>query len=202
MARPPSSDAQDAACGETHAPDEELLSAFLSGEDTMFGELVRRYEQPLHAFICRLSGRPSAAPDLFQETFMRAFENAGSFRGTSSFRTWLYAIAANVCRSHQRKAQRDRHVSTETGAERADGSPGPDADAASRDVAARIARAVGELPDQQREVFVLRVYEEMGYPQIAEAVGRPLGTVKSQMRLALSKLRGQLRELADAYDLA
>jgi len=201
MERPSSNDAGDAALGETNVRDEELLSAFLNGEEAMFSELVHRHEEPLYSFICRLSGRPSDAADLFQETFVRVFEKAESFRGASSFKTWLYSIAANVCRSHGRKAAREVPAATGGHAEHANGSPGPDAAAASREVGTLIADAVGELPHEQREVFILKVYHDMTYPEIAEATRRPLGTVKSQMRLALRKLREKLRALADAYEL-
>lgn len=201
MACPPSHDAGDVQRGEMHAPDAELLSAFLRGEEHMFSELVRRHERPLYGFICRLTGRPSDAADLFQETFVRVFEKADSFTGKSSFKTWLYSIATNVCRSHGRRARRNRHVAREEAPASLDASRDPAATAASRDVGSKISRAVAELPQEQREVFAMRVYDEMSYREIAEAVGRPVGTVKSQMRRALRKMRVLLRSLADAYDL-
>jgi len=175
--------------------DEQALAAFLRGESEMFAELVRRYEQPLHAFICRLTGEASEAPDLFQETFVRVFQHAASFRGTSRFKTWLYAIAANVCRSRFRAAApRPAEL-----ADPPDRAPGPNGAAVSHEVGERIALAVQGLPLEQREVFVLKAYDEMSYPDIARALGRPLGTVKSQMRLALVKLRTALHDLAEAY---
>ena len=189
----------DDAGSSDNTSDEELLSAFMRGEREMFAELVYRYEAPLYGFICRLTGSPDRAPDLFQETFMRAFEGAGTFSGASSFRTWLYAIAANVCRSQGRKERRAKHADIEVSPEPANGSPGPDGAADSREIGHRIAQAVGELPDEQREVFILKVYQDMTYPEVAEAVARPIGTVKSQMRLAVAKLRAELRGLAEAH---
>jgi len=188
MARPPS--------------DEQLLAAFLRGEDTMFAEIVRRYEAPLHAFICRLTGDAGEAPDLFQETFIRVAQHAGSFRAESRFKTWLYAIAANVCRSHLRQAKRRQSLSADAVPDEPDRGPGPNGAAASREIGQRIATAVGALPVEQREVFILKAYDELSYPEIARALGRPLGTVKSQMRLALTKLRVELREIAEAYGVA
>ena len=182
--------------------DEQLLAAFVRGDSAMFAELVHRYEQPLHAFICRLSGRPGDAPDVFQETFVRAFQHAASFRGDSSVKTWLYAIAANVCRSRLRRANDFQPLSDGQAAERPDAADGPNGAAESTELGRRIAAAVGVLPAEQREVFVLKAYEELSYPQIAEALGRPLGTVKSQMRLALGKLRADLHQIAQDYGLA
>ena len=186
---------------EGEASDERLLGLFLDGDDAMFGELVRRYERPLHGFICRLTGQPGAAADLFQETFLRAFQHAGSFRGRSRFKTWLYAIAANVCRSHARKAMRRRTVSDEDAPEPPDPAPGPNGAAASQEIGERVARAVGTLPASQREVVVLKLYDELTYSEIAQALGRPLGTVKTQMRAALKALRPRLRAIAEAHGL-
>jgi len=165
----------------------------------MFAELVRRYELPLHAFICRLTGQPGEAPDLFQETFLRVFEHAASFRGRSSFKTWLYAIAANVCRSRLRSSRRRQTLPQTDVLEQVDTTRGPNGAAEAAEIGRRIGEAVGALPVEQREVFVLRIYDEMTYREIAEALDRPLGTVKSQMRAALGKLRAALRALAEAY---
>lgn len=168
----------------------------------MFGELVRRYERSLHGFVCRLTGEPGAAADLFQETFLRVFQHAASFRGGSRFKTWLYAIAANVCRSHARKAMRRRTVSDEDAPEPPDPAPGPNGAAQSEEIGERVARAVRELPVAQREVVVLKLYDELSYSEIADALGRPLGTVKTQMRAALKALRPRLRSIAEAYGLS
>ena len=176
--------------------DEELLAAFLRGEEAMFAELVRRYEEPLHAFICRLTGEPAEAPDLFQETFIRVFQHAATFRGESRFKTWLYAIAANVCRSHRKRGRESFSAAEKTPVPFSHGTNGA---AEAKEIGQRIGQAVGALPLEQREVFVLKVYDELSYAEIARAVGRPLGTVKSQMRLALGKLRAELRQIAEAY---
>ena len=186
----------------TRASDERLLSAFLEGDETMFSALVHRYEQPLHAFICRVTGEPADAADLFQETFVRVYQKAGTFRSDSSLKTWLYSIAVNLCRSQMRKRRGELHVPIEAGRGVAVHSrPGPNGLEA-EEIGSRVAAAVKRLPLEQREVFVLRVYDEMTYGDISAALERPLGTVKSQMRSALAKLRGDLRDIARAYGVA
>ena len=91
----------DVAQGSAHSaapsrlPDEDVLAAFLRGDEAMFSELVHRYEKPLYGFICRAGGDPSNAADIFQETFVRVFQRASTFSGQSSFKTWLYAVALN-----------------------------------------------------------------------------------------------------------
>jgi RNA polymerase sigma-70 factor (ECF subfamily) len=187
---------------DAQTPDESLLSGFLSGDERMFTELVRRYEQPLYRFICRLTGDPAESADLFQETFVRVYQRAGTFRGASPFRTWVYAIAVNLCRARQRQKQRWASGLEVTAHDPPNGSPGPRQIAESMEIGDRIAAAVAMLPDEQRAVFVLKVYEEMTFQSIAELLERPVGTVKSQMRLALGRLRGELRDLAEAYDVS
>jgi len=179
--------------------DEWLLAAFLRGEEAMFAELVHRYEQPLHAYLCRLTGQPAEAPDLFQETFVRVFQHAASFQGRSRFKTWLYAIATNVCRSRLRRPAPPEAAADDEPPDRA---PGPNGAAASHEVGQRIAQAVSGLPVEQREVFLLKAYDALSYPEIARALGRPLGTVKSQMRLALVKLRADLSGIARDYGIS
>jgi len=198
-ARPTPSDGRREAPPSRGASDEQLLAGFLEGQEAMFTEIVRRYEDPLFGFICRLTGRPSDAADIFQETFVRVFQKAHTFGGRSSFKTWLYTVAANVCRARMRAAQ--RHPEKADPPEQVHLAT-PNGHAASKEIGERIARAVGRLPVDQREVFVLKTYEELTYPQIAAALVRPLGTVKSQMRLALSKLRADLHALAEAYEIS
>jgi len=194
--------ADNPARGWHEAADEALLCGFLRGEQAMAAELVRRYEQPLYRFLRRLSGNPSDVPDLFQETFLRALRGAGSFGGRSLFKSWLYAIAVNVCRAHARSERRKPMTSLPQAEVAVNGSPRP-ADAAERtELGERVAQAVATLPPGQHEVFILRAYEEMDYRQIAEVLGRPLGTVKSQMRLALGKMRAALQEIGRAYGAA
>ena len=186
------------------ASDEEILSTFLKGDEAMFTELVRRYEKPLYAFICRMTGDEADASDLFQETFVRVYRSAGSFRRDSRFKTWLYAIAANLCRSRLRKDRGEVTLSLDAGDAARElsspGEPGPNG-LESEEIGRHVTAAVKELPSEQREVVLLRVYDEMSYAEIATTLGRPLGTVKTQMRLAVQRLRGRLHGIAQAYGM-
>ena len=202
MARMPADYADPATGGRAGALDEELLSGFLRGEEHMFAELVQRHERSLYTFIARFTGRQAEAPDLFQETFVRVFQHADSFSGRSSFKTWLYAIALNVCRTHARKAPKRQTALDPADALLVSPAPGPNGTAAREEIGKRIAGAVAGLPDEQREVFILKAYDEMKYGEIADSLGRPLGTVKSQMRVALRKMRAALRDIAEAYGIA
>jgi RNA polymerase sigma-70 factor (ECF subfamily) len=177
--------------------DEQLLAGFLAGRQEMFEELVHRYERPLYAFICRMSGGEAQAADIFQDTFVRVFRHADSYGARSSVKAWLYVIAANVCRSNFAKVQRHRMERHDDGAEHENGGPTVPSQLEAKETGELIANAVATLPREQREVFVLKAYEEMTYPQIARMLDRPVGTVKSQMRYALRKLQGRLQALRD-----
>ncbi len=183
-------------------PDEQALLLFLEGDQAMFSELVRRYERPLYAFLVRLTGDREGAADLFQETFVHMWRSARTFRRESRFKTWLYAIAANAWRSSLRRRHDEVSLNEGDPLPAPDAAPGAAGALESEEIGARIGRAVGTLPPEQREVFVLRIYEKMDYAAIAATLNRPLGTVKSQMRLAVFRLRNSLRDLARAYGIS
>jgi len=177
--------------------DEQLLADFLEGQQEMFEKLVHRYEQPLYAFICRMTGSEAQAADIFQDTFVRVFRYADSYGSKSSVKTWLYTIAANVCRTNIAKARRHPSGQDICKGEHQNGGPSVPSQLEAKETGKLIAEAVATLPQEQREVFVLKAYEDMTYPQIARALNRPVGTVKSQMRYALRKLRSSLQVLVD-----
>jgi RNA polymerase sigma factor (sigma-70 family) len=181
--------------------DEELMAGLVKGQTAMFEDLVRRYEPRLFGFICRLTANEADAADLFQETFLRVYTKAHDFQGKGSFRSWLYAIAANLCRSHATRHVRLVPTDPEDLPDLPNEGPLPDAALASEAIGRRIAAAIAILPAEQREVFVLKAYEELSYPEIADLLGRPVATVKSQMRYALEKMRALLHDLAQVHDL-
>ena len=190
------------APGPSQPSDEQALAAYLRGDKAMVAELVRRYERPLFGLLIRLTGRPADAADLFQETFLRVMQHADSFAGESRFKTWLYSVAINVSRMHRRGALRHPAEPLDAAPPPAVRDPGPDGGAERSEIGARVAEAVERLPEAQREVLVMKVYDDMNYREIAAALGRPVSTVKSQMRLALERLRGVLHGLGRDYGAA
>ncbi|MDP6507204.1 MAG: sigma-70 family RNA polymerase sigma factor [Planctomycetota bacterium] len=199
---PTSADSDSGLSGSVEESDETLLSRFLSGEEEMFTKLVRRYEQSLYAFIYRLSGDRADASDSFQETFVRVYQHGDRFRGDSRFKTWLYSIATNVCREQARKKLRKGVTGEAVDPNSPDSRPGPRMAAQSSEIGERIEVAVSALPDEQHEVFVMKVYEELTFQEISDVIDCPLGTVKSRMRNALKKVRTDLSDLAEAYDFS
>ena len=193
--------------------DEQLLAAYRGGDVRAFEKLLARYEKPIWSFLRRFVRDAEAAEDLLQEVFLRvvrdAQESGPAWKGESKFSTWLYTIARNLCIDRARRTAvrgsspsidgpTDADAETATLHERI-AAPGPSTDAvvAGHEAARRIDRAVAELPDDQREVFLMREVMELPFAEIASMVGVSEPTVKSRMRYALEKLRVALADLGD-----
>ena len=159
-----------------------------------FETLMKRYERPIFGFILRQVGDRGRAEDLFQETFLRIYSRVETCRQPESFKPWAFAIAANLCRNEARRQHEEPR-------ERVNGhaaqQPTPEGAAQSSEARQRIARALGRLPEAQREVFILYHYTRLSYDEIARTLEVPLGTVKSRMNAALSALRELLAELRE-----
>ena len=186
--------------------DVALLQAYRDGDLQAFEALFRRYRGPLFNFLLRRVRDRGRAEELYQDSWSKVIERAGAFRGDSKFSTWLYTIARNACIDHQRKMKHRGHASldeTQRGAnqpmvERV-ANPGlsPDQLAAGGALRDRIASAVEALPEEQREVFLLRQLQGLGFKEIAEVLGVPVNTVKSRMRYALERLQAGLGDLRE-----
>ena len=190
----------------SHSSDEELLRAYRDGDSAAFKTLFGRYRGPLFNFLLRRVRDRGRAEELYQDSWTKVIERSAEFRGDSKFSTWLYTIARNACIDHQRKMKFRGHASldeTQRGAnqpmvERV-ANPGlaPDQLASGQVLRERIRIAVEELPEEQREVFLLRQLQGLGFKEVAEVVGVPVNTVKSRMRYALERLQLGLDDLRE-----
>jgi len=195
--------------------DTDLLRQFVAGDPEAFLRLFHRYRKPVYNFIVRTVQDRNTAEDLLQDVFMRVIQRAEDFRGESKFTTWLYTIARNLCIDQIRKTNLRRNVSLngptrsfENGSKReapvqvVDRQPGADRNTNSRRLREAIADAVGALPEEQREVFLMRQVQNMPFQEIAIVVGVSENTIKSRMRYALEHLREILIDYeADAQSL-
>jgi RNA polymerase sigma-70 factor (ECF subfamily) len=190
----------------TEVSDEALMIRFQRGERAAFAQLVRRHKGALYNFALRQIRTPTTAEDVVQDAFMRVVQNAADFKHEARFSTWLYTIARNLCIDHMRKSALRKHPSLDE-AKRGDDGDGPTLGEQTADTRAsverevtgselkgRIVSAVDELPDDQREVFLLREVSNLPFKEIAEITGVPENTVKSRMRYALERLQAQLSE--------
>ncbi|MFB3854556.1 MAG: RNA polymerase sigma factor [Vicinamibacterales bacterium] len=171
--------------------DSDLVALVLAGSEKASRELVRRYERPVYNLIARMVGNPALAEDLAQETFLRMFRGLKSYDPGQKFSNWLLRIAHNLTVDHLRI----RRLDTVPLDEDPSGRPveervvaGPEDDPARAlersDIAAAIDRALARLRPEYRQLVVLRYLEDLGYEDLVEVTGLPLGTVKSFLHRA------------------
>ena len=188
--------------------DESLMLRYRDGDVRAFELLVTRHRKALFNFILRFVRDTAQAEDVTQETFLRLVKGADAYERQAKFTTWLYTIARNLCvdaarrGKHRKAASLDAPIGDEDGSASlldlvADGGAGVDRQAQSRELAVRLRQAIEALPDEQREIFLLREVADLQFNEIANVVGCPENTVKSRMRYALEKRREALEEYRD-----
>jgi len=172
------------------------VAAVRSGEAAAFDQLMLRWDRKIRGAAFRVLGSDDEAREVSQEAFLKAYRSLPTFKEEARFSSWLYQIALNLCRDRLRRRRGREFVSLDA---MGDAAPlglrsGPSAleRVQARDLADAIAAAVESLPDEQREVVVLKEYEELTFPEIAEVLGIPVSTVKTRLYRALGQLRGRL----------
>jgi RNA polymerase sigma-70 factor (ECF subfamily) len=171
--------------------DEELVRRHLRGDRAAFGMLVERHQRRVYNLAFRMLGRPEDAADATQDVFVTCFRKLGGFKGNAAFTTWMHRVAVNVSLDALRARKREQPG---RGEEPIEPPPAPDLAEAS-DTAVDVQRALLEVPEEFRAVLILHDVQGVPYEEIAEAIGAPLGTVKSRLhrgRVALARvLRGE-----------
>jgi RNA polymerase sigma-70 factor (ECF subfamily) len=170
--------------------DELLARARDKHDGDAFAELVRRHQGKVRGLLLRLSNNRTVADDLGQEVFLRAYRGLVGFEGRSRFSTWLYRIAYNVYLNHR---TRTRELSPlPDGFEVRAAAPQGRMSASGYDLRSDLEWAVAKLPDRYRSVITLYYLEDVSYPEIAEILDIPLGTVKTHLHRAKRMLRERL----------
>jgi len=187
--------------------DEELMLLYAEGEVKAFEILLKRYERPLFNFIVRSVRREDLAEELLQEVFIRVIKSASNYQQTAKFSTWIYTIARNICIDRARKKSGKELSLDQPIGDSNDGRSHVDlvADTASQVSTehdrtvflGKLEEALARLPEDQREVFLMREVSDLKFREISEILGVPVPTVKSRMRYALEALRGHMAEYAE-----
>ena len=176
--------------------DERLMLAFTQGSREAFTELFHRYKPPIYGFFCRRVSDSANAEELTQETFFALLRAAARYEPRALFRTYLYAISFKILRAHRRKAafraaflgQRNslpdpcKQDATESGL--------------------WVRRAVEKLHPLDREIVMLREFEQLSYAEIADVLQLPLNTVRSRLFRARTALRELLEPSASRAESA
>lgn len=191
------------------------MLAFKAGDARAFEVLVKRHRAPVFNFILRFTGHRARAEDLLQEAWLKVVRSASEYQPKARFTTWVYTIARNLCvdsarkESYRQTESLDAPVAAaDSGEGRAlgevlpDGGGSPERGAYNTRLRPLLEKALMSLPEEQREVFILREYSGVAFKEIAAVTGTSENTVKSRMRYALEGLRKRLEEFGVDGDLA
>jgi RNA polymerase sigma-70 factor (ECF subfamily) len=174
----------------SNPPDSELIERWNAGDERAATRLVDRHATAVAGYVASLGFRGDAQ-ELVQDTFIRAFGSLDSFRGESSLRTWLFAIARRLVLDARRADRRRRdteEVQESTAATEYDALD----DLVADEIQERLRSALGRLSRTQREVFVLRVNDGLSYKEIADVVGTTEGAARVHYHNALRQVKESL----------
>jgi RNA polymerase sigma-70 factor (ECF subfamily) len=183
---PNEANAPGAAGAASSTSDEQLMLAFSKGSSYAFDELFSRYKQPIYGFFRRRLSESAQAEELTQETFIALLRAASRYEPRALFRTYLYAIGFKILRAHRRKAAFRATFFGHRNSAR---------DPAKRDATESglwVRRAVEKLERMDREILLLREFEQLSYAEIADLLQLPLNTVRSRLFRARTSLRNLL----------
>ena len=181
--------------------DIELINRYIDGDRFCFNSLVWKWEKAIYNFVLRYLGKKEQARDITQRTFIRAYKNLHKLRDRKRFASWLYQIAANLCKDELKKlANRDLlsidliqennengHLMPEELVELSKNNP--DAEMNQKQIRNIIQKALQQLPEEQRVVIIMKEYQGLKFKEIAEALDESINTVKSRMYYGLNGLR-------------
>lgn len=188
---------------EAAVPERELVQRAKSGEGAAFDELVRRYQERIYATVYHMTSNHEDAADLAQEAFVRAFRALGSFKGESSFFTWVYRIAVNQTINFLKQRRHRGHLSLNDLDFQAENDPDlvalvsdrtPRRDAGLRELQERLNTAMQKLSEEHRMVVTLHDIQGLKHEQIAEIMKCNIGTVRSRLHYARQQLQAHLSD--------
>ena len=184
----------------TRTSDEILVGRLAAGDASAFDEIFERYHHQIYNFVKKQVSDSESVEDLVQEVFLRVYKSAKNFDVEKKFSSWLYKIALNEVKRHwKRSASRQTYsLNTPLGDEGGDTERAdlledqratPDQITETELFSKNLRHLIDRLPDKQRTVVMLKVYQDLTFEEIAEICECPLSTVLSRMRYAVNKLR-------------
>ncbi|MEN6459785.1 MAG: sigma-70 family RNA polymerase sigma factor [Syntrophomonas sp.] len=175
--------------------EEQLLKRSLLGDAEAFEEIVKKYQNKVYALTFRYMGNEEDAYDMAQEAFLKAYRSLGTFKGDSSFSTWLYRVTTNVCLDELRRRKRrilplslDEPLNTRGGEEvekeLIDQAPTADQIYEQKEFSQYIQSQLDKLKPDYKAILVLRDIMDLSYAEIADVLKCSVGTVKSRLSRA------------------
>ena len=180
----------------TREEERGIIALVLGGETSAFEELVLEHQNKVYSLALRMTGNEEDARDMAQEAFLKAYSNLSNFRGDSKFSVWLYRLTSNVCIDFLRRRKRKQAVSLTfinddseaQEQELPDERFSPDTVAEQRELRDAVQRGLMTLPDDYRQILVMREISGLSYSEIGEVLDIEQGTVKSRIFRARKRL--------------
>jgi len=185
----------DAVTTTLDLEERDLLVKCQRGDRMAFEPIVTRYMRRAAAFALGWTGNRDDALDLSQEAFARAFKAIGRFDTERPFYPWLHRILRNLCINHLGRASRLREVPLDDTRPYAGAEPGPDVMLDRSETRRMVWKAIRRLSEQDREILILREFQDLTYAEIAALLDIPRGTVMSRLHYARQRLRDRLEPL-------
>lgn len=180
----------------TNLTDEQLVRAYVDGNNTAFDTLLRRHQSKLFSYILKIVKNRDIADDIFQETFVKIFMTLkqGRYAESGKFGAWLTRIAHNLIIDHFRQEKSENSISTDDDdvnlLNRRDLCDENIEDIMVNDqIRTDVRRIIEALPESQREVLMMRYYSDMSFKEIADATGVSINTALGRMRYAILNMR-------------
>lgn len=180
--------------------DKELVNLYLAGDERAFAELLNRHKDKIYTTIYLFVKDELIAEDIFQETFIKVIETLrkNKYYEDGKFAPWVLRIAYNLCVDYYRKTKRTPVVTMSDGQDIFKVLPFdtvlPDQKIAQEQVASQIQDLIAQLPDEQKEVVLLRHYADLSFKEIADMTNVSINTALGRMRYALINIRRMIQE--------
>ena len=184
--------------------EKELIQRCRAGDEAAFEALIRAHEKRVYTLCRRMCRNEDDALEAAQDAFLAVWRGIGAFRADAAFSTWLYRLATNACLDLlRREKKRGGDVSLDGGEappDLADGAASPEEAAIRADTRRMVREALYALPDDYRQILLLRETEQLSYQEIAAVTGLELGTVKSRISRARQALRNHLAASGNFFE--
>jgi RNA polymerase sigma factor (sigma-70 family) len=177
-----------------NSQDFELINSFLSGDESSFNQLVRKYQDKIYWHARRMSGNHYDADEILQEVLLVIYKKLSTFKFESSVYSWIYRITATRSLNYIKKRNLKKIFSLET----LTGTPNSNTSTQQKiereEEIELIERKLEELPAKQREVFIMRSFNDLSYEEISEITGKSTGALKANYFHALNKMKDLLKD--------
>ncbi len=181
--------------------EKDIVFRAAQGDAEAFAQLVEEYQGPVYRLALRMGLSPSDAEEAAQDAFVSAWRSLPGFRGESKFSTWLYKLTTNAALDILRREKKQLSGQDVTEMELADERESMEEAVERKDAAQAVQRAIASLPEEYREILLLRYMKQLSYEELQEALGLPPGTVKSRINRAKTQLKEILLKNGNLFDV-